>query len=199
MPPPLAAQPLAVVSRNAHARPLCLTTNMKLKNKVNQRLILLNAIAVLGLAPPRRHAANFRGGYLVTREPREHQIGAQNMVEQHAAQVLEDIGRRQGPRPAGRRRRGRPSPRGLTSATNGVLLAPGFRDRGFGDCRCRLGRPVAYFDGVLKVFHEPYLPAIRNASVEPLPDRPGPRAQFDRDEFLPRDLTRLHAASRYTM
>src|ERR1700720_3618677 len=99
MPPPLAAQPLAVVSRNAHARPLCLTTNMKLKNNVNQRLILLNAIAVLGLAPPRRHAANFRGGYLVTREPREHQIGAQNMVEQHAAQVLENIGRRQGPAP----------------------------------------------------------------------------------------------------
>src|SRR5580704_15619975 len=64
-----------------------------------------------------------------------------------------------------------PSPRGLRSATNGVLLAPGFCDRGFGDCRCRLGRPIAYFDGTLKVFHEPYLPAIRNGSVEPLPDR----------------------------
>src|ERR1700724_429108 len=101
----------------------------------------------------------------------------------------------------GRRRRGRPSPGGLTSAINGVLLAPGFRDRGFGDCRCRLGRPVAYFDGTLKVFHEPYLPAIRNASVEPLPDRPGPRPQFERrrDEFLPGDLTLLHAAARYTM
>jgi hypothetical protein len=37
--------------------------------------------------------------------------------------------------------------------------------------------------------------------VEPLPDRPGPRAQFERrrNEFLPRDLTRLHAAGRYTM
>ena len=103
--------------------------------------------------------------------------------------------------PAGRRHRGMSSPRGLASATNGVLPAPGFRDRGFGDCRCRLGRPVAYFDGTLKVFQEPYLPAIRNASVEPLPDRPGPRAQFERrrDEFLPRDLTLLHAAARYTM
>jgi hypothetical protein len=89
----------------------------------------------------------------------------------------------------------------LTSATNGVLPAPGFCDRGFGDCRCRLGRPVAYFDGTLKIFHQPYLPAIRNASVEPLPDRPGPRAQFERrrDEFLPRDLTLLHAAGHYTM
>src|SRR5205807_10561845 len=88
--------------------------------------------------------------------------------------------------------RGSSSPRGLTSATNGVLPAPGFRDRGFGDCCCRLGRPVAYFDGTLKVFHQP---------VEPLPDRPGPRAQFERrrDEFLPRDLTLLHAAARYTM
>ena len=40
-----------------------------------------------------------------------------------------------------------------------------------------------------------------NGSVEPLPDRPGPRAQFEcrRDEFLPRDLTLLHAAGRYTM
>ena len=86
----------------------------------------------------------------------------------------------------GRRRRGRSSPRGLRSATNGVLLAPGFCDRGFGDCRCRLGRPVAYFDGTLKVFHEPYLPAIRNGSVEPLPDRPEPRPQFERrrDEVL---------------
>jgi hypothetical protein len=38
-------------------------------------------------------------------------------------------------------------------------------------------------------------------SVETLPDRPGPRAQFERrrDEFLPRDLTLLHAAGRYTM
>ena len=137
----------------------------------------------------------------IDREPLKHQIGAQNMVEQHAAQVLENIGRRQGLRPAGRRRRGRSSPRGLTSATNGVLFAPGFRDRGFGDCCCRLGRPVAYFDGTLKVFHQPYLPAIRNGSVEPLPDRPGPRAQFERrrDEFLPRDLTLLHAAARYTM
>src|ERR1700704_2957115 len=91
--------------------------------------------------------------------------------------------------------------RGLTSATDGVLPAPGFCDRGFGDCCCRLGRPVAYFDGTLKVFHEPYLPAIRNGSVEPLPDRPGPRAQFERcrDELLPRDLTLLHAAARYTM
>ena len=95
------------------------------------------------------------------------------MVEQHAAQVLENIGRRQGPRPAGRWRRGRSSLRGLRSATNGVLLAPGFRDRGFGDCCCRLGRPIAYFDGTLKVFHQPYLPAIRNGSVEPLPDRGG--------------------------
>jgi putative two-component system protein, hydrogenase maturation factor HypX/HoxX len=36
--------------------------------------------------------------------------------------------------------------------------------------------------------------------VEPLPDRPGPRPQFERrrDEFLPRDLTLLHAAARYT-
>ena len=35
----------------------------------------------------------------------------------------------------------------------------------------------------------------------PLPDRPGPRAQFERrrDEFLPRDLMLLHAAGRYTM
>src|ERR1700730_11327073 len=33
----------------------------------------------------------------IDREPREHQIGAQNMVEQHAAQALEKIGRRQGP------------------------------------------------------------------------------------------------------
>jgi hypothetical protein len=95
----------------------------------------------------------------------------------------------------------RSSPRGLASATNGVLLAPGFRDRGFGDCCCRLGRPVGYLDGTLKVFHEPYLPAIRNASVEPLPDRPGPRTQFERrrDELLPRDLALLHAAARYTM
>jgi hypothetical protein len=62
-------------------------------------------------------------------------------------------------------------------------------------------RPIAYFDGTLKVFHPPYLPAIRNASMEPLPDRPEPRAQFERrrDEFLPRDLTLLHAAARYTM
>jgi hypothetical protein len=37
----------------------------------------------------------------IDREPREHQIGALNMVEQHAAQVLKNIGRRQGPRPAG--------------------------------------------------------------------------------------------------
>jgi hypothetical protein len=93
------------------------------------------------------------------------------------------------------------SPQGLRSATNEVLLAPGFCDRGFGDCRCRLGRPVAYFDGTPKIFHQPYLPAIRNASVEPLPDRPGPRPQFERrrDEFLPRDLTLLHAGGRYTM
>jgi hypothetical protein len=103
--------------------------------------------------------------------------------------------------PAGRRRRGRSSPRGLRSATNGVLSSPGFRDRGFGDCCCRLGRPVAYYDGTPKIVHEPYLPAIRDGSVEPLPDRPGPRAQFERrrHEFLPRDLTRLHAAARYTM
>jgi hypothetical protein len=41
----------------------------------------------------------------------------------------------------------------------------------------------------------------RDGSVEPLPDRPGPRAQFERsrDEFLPRDLMLLHAAARYTM
>ena len=40
-----------------------------------------------------------------------------------------------------------------------------------------------------------------NGSVEPLPDRPGPRAQFEcrRDEFLPRDLMLLHAAGCYTM
>jgi hypothetical protein len=39
----------------------------------------------------------------------------------------------------------------------------------------------------------------RDGSVEPLPDRPGPRAQFERsrDEFLPRDLMLLHAAARY--
>jgi hypothetical protein len=51
------------------------------------------------------------------------------------------------------------------------------------------------------LFHEPYLPTIRNGSVEPLPDRPGPRPQFERrrDEFLPRDLTVLHAAGHYTM
>jgi nucleoside-diphosphate-sugar epimerase len=45
---------LAVVSRDAHARPLCLTTNRKIKNMVNQRLRLLNGIAVLGLARPRQ-------------------------------------------------------------------------------------------------------------------------------------------------
>jgi hypothetical protein len=32
---------------------LCLTTNMKIKNMVNQKLRLLNGIAVLGLARPR--------------------------------------------------------------------------------------------------------------------------------------------------
>jgi hypothetical protein len=37
--------------------------------------------------------------------------------------------------------------------------------------------------------------------MEPLPDRPGPRAQFERrrDEFLPCDLMLLDAAARYTM
>jgi hypothetical protein len=106
---------------------------------------------------------------------------------------------KQGPRPAGRRHRGMSRPRGLRSATNGVLLAPGFCDRGFGDCCCRLGRPVAYFDGTLKVFHEPYLLTIRNGSVEPLLDRPGPRAQFERrrDEFLPSPCRRpLHKTAR---
>ena len=108
---------------------------------------------------PRKADGGCREKKRIDREPREHQIGAQNMVEQHAAQVLENIGRRQGLRAVGRRRRGRSSPRGLRSATNGVLPAPGFRARGFGDCCCRLGRPVAYFDGTLKVFHQPYLPA----------------------------------------
>jgi hypothetical protein len=37
----------------------------------------------------------------IDREPREHQIGAQNMVEQHAAQVLENKVGGKAPRPAG--------------------------------------------------------------------------------------------------
>src|SRR6202040_4294736 len=48
---------------------------------------------------PRKAEGGSREKQRIDREPCEHQIGAQNMVEQHAAQVLENIGRRQGPAP----------------------------------------------------------------------------------------------------
>jgi hypothetical protein len=48
----LDASASSVVSRNAHARPLCLTTNMKIKNMVNQGLRLLNGIAMACPAAP---------------------------------------------------------------------------------------------------------------------------------------------------
>jgi hypothetical protein len=45
------------------------------------------------------------------------------------------------------------------------------------------------------------MPGEKGQVTGPSPDRPGPRPQFDRrrDEFLPRDLTLLYAAARYTM
>jgi hypothetical protein len=82
------------------------------------------------------------------------------------------------------------------------LRAADVRQRGrFFDCRRSVRSPIAYFDGTAEMFEKTNLPPVRNASVEPLPDRPGPRAQFERcrDEFLPRDLMLLHAAARYTM
>ena len=49
------------------------------------------------------------------------------------------------------------------------------------------------------MFEKTNLPPVRNAPAEPLPDRTWLCPEFEcrRDEFLPRDLTLLHAAARY--